>query len=342
MNDKKIQAITEWKEPGSVKDIQCFLGFANFYRRFIKDYSKICKPLYGLIKKDTKYEFGEEARTAFNNLKTAFTTAPILRHYDPTQPCTIETDASDFVIAAIISQPDETGILHPVAFYSRKMLPAECNYEIYDKEMLAIVSAFKEWRSYLEGSPHQVKVLCDHKNLQYFMTTKALNRRQARWGEELSSYDFVITYRPGKQGGKPDALTRRSGDLPSEGDLRLTQQNQALLKPRNFENTSFNMGINNASSLQTSYNKEQTSAGALETSFTKGQTSAGALQSMNSVAASSIDSETTKNIQDIKEANLCDGERTTNQGPFNESNHSRPSRGENQIKRCRTWIMRHA
>jgi hypothetical protein len=143
-----------------------------------------------------------------------------------------ETDASDFVSGGVLSQPDEENVLHPVAYFSKKHSPAECNYEIYDKQLLAIVRAFEEWRPHLESAPESIRVLTDHKNLEYFMTTKLLNRRQARWSEFLSRFDFVIVYQPGKQGGKPDALTRRSGDLPKEGDERLRHQSQVILKPK--------------------------------------------------------------------------------------------------------------
>ena len=117
-----------------------------------------------------------------------------------------------------MSQYDADGILHPVAFFSKKHSPAECNYEIYDKDLMAMIRCFEEWRAELESSPHPIRVLSDHKNLEYFMSTKLLSRRQARWSEFLSRFNFRIVYRPGKAGGKPDALTRRSGDLPKEGD----------------------------------------------------------------------------------------------------------------------------
>lgn len=106
----------------------------------------------------------------------------------------MECDASDFVVAGVLSQKDNEGVLHPVAFFSRKMSPAECNYEIYDKELLAIIRCFEEWRPDLEGSELPVQVLTDHKSLEYFMTTKRLTRRQARWAEFLADYNFVITY----------------------------------------------------------------------------------------------------------------------------------------------------
>ncbi|KAH0604570.1 uncharacterized protein H6S33_006947 [Morchella sextelata] len=234
MATDKTKAIQEWKTPTSVYDIKVFLGFANFYRRFIRDYSKVVSPMMNLLKKDAQFVWTPAADHAFNQLKETFTTAPILKHFDPERACILETDASDFVAAAVLSQKDDQGILHPVAFYSHKMRPAECNYDIYDKELLAIVCAFEEWRKYLEPSNQEITVYCDHKNLEHFMSTRILNRRQARWSLTLSSSNFVVTYRPGTKNGKPDALTRRSGDLPKEGDERLTQQHQVILKPKNL------------------------------------------------------------------------------------------------------------
>jgi len=131
----------------------------------------------------------------------------------------IETDASDFAIGAVLSQRDDEGRLHPVAFHSRKFQPAEINYEIHDKELLAIVDAFKHWRRYCEGATHQIQVFSDHQNLEYFTTTKVLNRRQARWAQELAGIDFRIYYRPGTQNGKPDALSRRSEYRPEKGGV---------------------------------------------------------------------------------------------------------------------------
>jgi len=178
--------------------------------------------------------WGPEQQAAFDLLKKAFTSAPILRHFDYDREIIVETDASDYVSASILAQHDDDGVLHPVAFYSKKHSPAECNYEIYDKELMAIVRTFEEWRPHLEGSRHPIQVLSNHKKLEYFMSMKLLNRRQARWSEFLSRFDFRIVYRPGKAGGKPDALTRRSGDLPEEGDERLLTNRHAVLKPENL------------------------------------------------------------------------------------------------------------
>ena len=216
MAEDKVQTLLEWAPPTNVTAVQSFLGFANFYRRFIEGFSKVCKPLTDLTKKGIRWQWTEEAQNAFDTLKRRFTTAPILRHFDPALPTVMETDASDFAIGAVLSQQVE-GRLHPVAFHSRKMDKAEINYEIHDKEMLAVVSGFKEWRRYLEGARFQIIVFTDHKNLEYFATTKVLNRRQARWAQELAGYDFKIVYRPGTQNGKPDALSRRPEYRPLKG-----------------------------------------------------------------------------------------------------------------------------
>jgi len=172
-----------------------------------------------LTKKEAgkEWTWNPEAETAFKELKQRFTTAPVLAHFDASKLVIIETDASDFAIGAVLSQRDEENRLHPVVFHSRKFQPAEINYEIHDKELLAVVDAFKHWRQYCEGVTHQVQVYSDHQNLEYFTTTKVLNRRQARWAEELADIDFRIYYRPGTQNGKPDALSRRSEYRPEKG-----------------------------------------------------------------------------------------------------------------------------
>ena len=139
----------------------------------------------------------------------------------------METDASDFVVAGVLSQMHD-GVLRPVTYYSKKMNPAECNYMIYDKELLAIARGFEIWRPELASAQQLVKVLTDHRNLELFMTTRQLNRRQARWAEFLSEFNFQISYRPGRGGEKPDVLTRRSQDMLK--DSRQQHQFQTLLK----------------------------------------------------------------------------------------------------------------
>jgi len=192
MDPEKVSCVLGWETARTVTDVQCFLGFANFYRRFIKDYSKVVMLLTRMTKKEggqyVPFVWGPEQQAAFDLLKKAFTSAPILRHFDYDWEIIVETDTSDYVSAGILSQHDDDDVLHPVAFYSKKQSPAECNYEIYDKELMAIIWAFEEWRPHLEGSHHPIQVLSDHKNLEYFMSTQLLNRRQARWSEFLSRF----------------------------------------------------------------------------------------------------------------------------------------------------------
>jgi hypothetical protein len=237
MSDKKIQSVQDWEQPKSVKEVQSFLGFANFYRRFIENFSKICKPLTSATAGGkTSVTWTPECESAFTELKAMFTSAPILAHFDSTLPTVLETDASDFAVGAVLSQLHGKR-LHPVAFHSRKMDKAEINYDIHDKEMLAIVAAFKEWSRYLESVSGTIMVYTDHKNLEYFCTTKVLNRRQARWAQELANYEFKIVYRPGSKNGKPDALSRRSEYRPRRGGSTGLDENQpvdSLLRPEHF------------------------------------------------------------------------------------------------------------
>jgi len=159
MSDAKVKTIQEWPEPKKVKDIQSFLGFANFYRRFIFNYSDIVIPLTHLTRKDTPWNFDENCRKAFNILKQAFTSAPILTHWVPDAQLVVETDASDYALAAIFSIMTKDNEIHPVAFHSRTFSAPELNYDVHDKELLAIFEAFKMWRHYLEGSAPAIDVV---------------------------------------------------------------------------------------------------------------------------------------------------------------------------------------
>src|SRR5882724_7333546 len=157
MDTAKTDAVSDWPTLTNLKAVQAFLGFANFYHRFIVGFSDIVIPLICLTHKDTPFTWGPDHTEVFETLKTAFTQAPILVHFNPDNPIVVETDASDYAIAMIISQisPDD-GDIHLITFYSRSMQPAELNYEIYDKELLAIFEAFRQWHNYLEGSAHVV------------------------------------------------------------------------------------------------------------------------------------------------------------------------------------------
>lgn len=231
MDSDKLDTILAWKSPTSVKDIQIFLGFANFYRVFINNFAKLASPLTRLLRKDVPFIWSDTCENSFSALKNSFVSAPILHFPDTTRPFILETD---YALCGVLSQYEENGNLVPVGYYSRKLLPAEINYEIHDKELLAIIACFENWRYWLIGSTHPITVYTDHKNLLYFSTTKRLNRRQARWSLFLTDFDFNIVYREGKLNGKPDALSRRPEYAPKEGDPLRLQQFQTLLKPENF------------------------------------------------------------------------------------------------------------
>ena len=180
MSNAKVKTIQEWPEPKKVKDIQSFLGFANFYRCFIFNYSDIVIPLTRLTRKNTPWNFDNNCRIAFNTLKQAFTSAPILMHWVLDTQLIVETDASDYALAAILSIMTKDNEIYPIAFHSQTFSTLELNYDVHDKELLAIFEAFKIWWHYLEGSTLPIDVVIDHKNLEYFSTTKILMRQQAR------------------------------------------------------------------------------------------------------------------------------------------------------------------
>ncbi|GKU14637.1 unnamed protein product, partial [Fusarium langsethiae] len=209
MDRKKISAVRDWPVPTTVKEVQSFLGFANYYRRFIKNFSKIANPLTELTKKERKFLWLPDAQHAFEELREAILSEPVLIMFDPTKEIELETDSSDFALGGQIGQRDNEGKLHPIAFYSHKLHGAELNYPIYDKEFLAIVNCFKEFRHYLMGSLHQIKVYTDHQNISHFATTQELNRRQLRYAEYLCEFDFTIIHRKGSDNGRADAISRR-------------------------------------------------------------------------------------------------------------------------------------
>ncbi|VDB98957.1 unnamed protein product, partial [Peniophora sp. CBMAI 1063] len=173
----------------SMDPVKSFIGFANFYRRFIADFSSIARPLFDLTKKTVPWDWGPEQEEAFNCMKQAFTSSPVLLMPRADQPFWVECDASDFAIGAVLSQVGDDGDWHPVAYLSHALSPPKRNYDTHDKELLTIIRALENWRHYLEGSPHQVEIYTDHKNLEHFTKMQKLNRRQARWALYLTRFD---------------------------------------------------------------------------------------------------------------------------------------------------------
>ena len=207
IEQEKIKTVKEWKTPTKIKDIESFLGFANFYRRFIHNFSHTARPLNKLKgKKEWKWE--QEHQEAFEELKAKITSQPVLSLPKREGKFRVETDASGHAIGGVLSQ-EQDGKWKPIAFLSRTMQAVERNYEIYDKELLAIVEALAKWRQYLLDAAEPFEVWTDHKNLKYFREPHKLNGRQAQWYLKLQDYDFKLKHIPGKTNTKADILSRK-------------------------------------------------------------------------------------------------------------------------------------
>ncbi|KAL0188522.1 hypothetical protein M9458_015621 [Cirrhinus mrigala] len=199
-----------WPRPKTLKELQRFLGFSNFYRRFIRNFSTVAAALTSMIKQgNTRLTWSPSAAQAYDELRQRFTTAPILHHPDPNLPFLVEVDASSTGVGAVLSQrqgqPPKT---FPCAFFSHKLSPAERNYDVGNRELLAIKLTLEEWRHWLEGAKHPFTILTDHRNLEYLSSARVLNHRQARWSLFFTRFQFEITYPPGSQNTKADALFR--------------------------------------------------------------------------------------------------------------------------------------
>jgi hypothetical protein len=165
----------DWEPPSNLKDVCTFLGFANFYHRFVHNYSHIIQPLTFLTLKGVPFAWSMEQQMAFDTLKATFTSAPILAYFNPDWDIIVNMDTSNYVSAGVLSQYNDDNILHPVAYFSKKHSPVEYNYEIYNKELMAIIRAFEEWHPELQSIINPIRVFSNHQNLEYFMMTKLLN-----------------------------------------------------------------------------------------------------------------------------------------------------------------------
>ena len=208
MVEEKVSNIKSWPTPKSLKQLQSFLGLCNWYRKWIPRYSAHTSAFKNLLKKDCEFAWTTDHQDAFDLLKSLFVPGQLLHHFDPQLPAFLETDAADVAISGILTQ-EKGGERVPVGFFSQAMSPAEQNYDIGDKELLAIVKSLKHWRVYLEGANHCVTIFSDHANLVPFCTTRPLTRRHARWSIALSGFDFRIQHIAGANNPRADALSRR-------------------------------------------------------------------------------------------------------------------------------------
>jgi hypothetical protein len=237
MNSKKIEIILQWSISQNLKQVQKFLRFCNFYRRFIRNFAKIMKSLIKLIRKNVIFNWNEACKIAFELLKKTVIEASILAHFDLKKQIYIKSDSFDFVSTEVLSQMKKNDELHSMTFFSKNLASIECNYEIYDKKLLIIIRCFEQWRFELlfTKSNVSVKMLIDHKNLKYFMITKQLNRRQSKWAQFLIDFHFVIIYLFEKSNEKADSLIKRVEDVLEKKNDRQKQQNQILLSSARFD-----------------------------------------------------------------------------------------------------------
>ena len=224
MDPTKTQGIADWKTPQNLKDVRAFLGFTGFYRYFVPNYSKIARPLIELTKKAVPFHWDEAQLKAFETLKSLMCSRPVLKQPDYTKPFFLSTDASAYGVGAVLSQEGETNprtkkpTQQPIAYYSATFTPTERNYDIYERELLAVIKALTHWRPHLAATKDPVTILTDHANLTYWKTPRTINRRVARWFTELQDYNLVIKHVPGKIHAAADMLSRPPGVDKGEDD----------------------------------------------------------------------------------------------------------------------------
>ncbi|CEL53077.1 hypothetical protein RSOLAG1IB_11209 [Rhizoctonia solani AG-1 IB] len=209
----KIQAVKEWPTPTTVKQVQSFLGFANFVQRFVANFSQIACPLHNLVKKEVKWQWTEKEEGAFRELQQAIINSPVIVHANPSKPYFLETDTSGAALGSVLSQRQEDSRLHPIGYLSESFKGAKQSYDTHDKELLAIIRLFEHWHIYLEGTIAPITVFTNHCNLEYWKESWTFNCCHACWHLLLARFHFQIMYQPGKQSTKPDTLSRRATHL---------------------------------------------------------------------------------------------------------------------------------
>ena len=228
MSPKKLQGITDWSPPKNTTEVHNFLGFTGYYRYFVPNYSKIAQPLLDLTKKTTPWHWGESQHKAFEELKMQMCSGPVLIQPDMNKQFTLHVDASAYSVGTVLSQKGnhttttlaqcQKPVLHPVAYYSATFTPTKQNYNIYERELLAVMKALAHWRHYLGWTKTSFIIHTDHANLQYWKSPRNLNCHIARWHADLQEYDYILEYIPGKTNTTANALSRPPGKDHGEED----------------------------------------------------------------------------------------------------------------------------
>eukprot|EP01113_Clastostelium_recurvatum_P034980 TRINITY_DN4817_c0_g2_i2.p1 TRINITY_DN4817_c0_g2~~TRINITY_DN4817_c0_g2_i2.p1 ORF type:complete len:896 (+),score=120.90 TRINITY_DN4817_c0_g2_i2:2313-5000(+) len=223
----KVAAVQDWPEPRNVHEVRSFIGLVNYYRRFVKDCSGVTRPLTDLLSEHNRWWWSQECRASFLAVKAALVSAPILRIVDPNGDFRLETDSSKFAVGAVLLQRHGE-LWHPVAYYSRKLNPAQSNYAPHEQELLAFVWALKEWRHYLLG--RDFVAVTDNTTVVAFQSKRELRSREARWLDTLAEFNVTICHQPGRANIVADCISRRP-DLDAVSTSGTIDPTSILLSP---------------------------------------------------------------------------------------------------------------
>ena len=237
MDPLKLAGIRDWPVPTTVKQVCSFLGFRNFYCRFISGFAHIAWPLHDLTRKSRIWEWTTKCQVAFELLKEKFSTAPVLQMPNVSKPFTLETDASKWAVGACLMQKDENGQLHSCRYLSHALTTTERNWQIYDQELYAIIYTLEEWKYLLLGADHETVIHCDHKNLTYYWSPQRL-MAQAHWWNNLSQYNLKLIHVPRSKLIQADALSCWSDHITEEDEtiVMLPEDMFILLIATNLRN----------------------------------------------------------------------------------------------------------
>jgi hypothetical protein len=217
VDPRKVAAVAEWATPQSCTDVRRFVGLANYYRKFVLRFSALAAPLTALCSPRARFAWGAAEQQSFDALKAALTSAPVLRVWDPARPTRLLTDASELAVSAILEQPDDTGVFHPVAFESRKLTLPERSYPPHMLELLAVVHALKTLRPYLLDKPFDLHT--DNASLQWLQQQRHVSHHQARWLNLIAEYQYHVIHIPGRT-NPADFLTHKRFPYGTEPALR--------------------------------------------------------------------------------------------------------------------------
>ena len=209
MEKEKINGILSQLEPKNVKDVRKFLDLANYYRRFIKNFAQIARPMNMLMRKDVKQQWRKEQQKTFDKLKVIFITRLVLVAPDSDKKFRVEADALNYTTGGVLSMKYSDELWRLVIFIFKSLSDTKRNYEIHDKKMLAVVRCLEAQRYFLERMTMKFEIWTDHKNFEYFIKVQKLNRKQARQTLYLSRFNFTLKHVIGSKIGKADSLSKR-------------------------------------------------------------------------------------------------------------------------------------